>query len=375
VLPSRAANSVHVALQCDALARAGAELTLYARRTVDRRSSLVPALADAYGVDASAWRLVTYHSAIHRADTMRTAALAVADMARQPRPDAILSRNLYGAFVLAVLERHPIIFEMHQIERGFRLRMQQAVMRQPGVVTVAISDAIARHLATDHGVPPERIRVLHDAAPGGMQSIPRRDRRRTMSELVPEARGDWTTTCAYFGQLYPGRGIEIIEAMAAARPRAAFLVFGGNESDLETRRASNRSPNLHFLGHRPHGFVRRAMAAADILLMPYQSRVSIGSGEHDTAQWMSPMKMFEYLGSGVPIISSDLPVLREILSHECNALLVPPADIDAWLAALDRLTTDVTLAERIGERGHADYLERHTWDHRANRLLAIANGR
>jgi glycosyltransferase involved in cell wall biosynthesis len=109
--------------------------------------------------------------------------------------------------------------------------------------------------------------------------------------------------------------------------------------------------------------------------MPYQSRVSIGSGEHDTAQWMSPMKMFEYLGSGVPIISSDLPVLREILSHECNALLVPPADIDAWLAALDRLTTDVTLAERIGERGHADYLERHTWDHRANRLLAIANGR
>ena len=373
VLPSRSANSVHVVWQCDALARAGVELTLYARRTVPARTDLVPALEKAYGVDAANWRLVSYHSSVNRAETARTAALAVADMAARPRPDVVLSRNLYAAFVLAVIERRPLIFEMHQIERGFRLRMQDAIMARPWVATVAISDALARHLRDNRGIARDRIRVLHDAAPRGMQSVPPAARRMVMAELVPETRGDWVATCAYFGHLYPGRGIEIIEQMAAARPRVCFLVIGGTEADIERRRASNSRSNLFFLGHRSHSFARGAMAAADVLLMPYQTRVSIGLGEHDTAQWMSPMKMFEYLASGAPIISSDLPVLREVLAHERNALLVPPDSAPAWVAALDRLITHPQLAARLGATGHAEYLERHTWDHRARRLLAIAS--
>lgn len=372
VLPSRSANSVHVVWQCDALARAGADLTLYARRSVPHPGDLPDALSSAYGVDVGGWRLVSYHGTVNRAETARTAALAIVDMARRPRPDVILSRNLYAAFFLAVLDRRPLIFEMHQTDVGFRLEMQQAIMRRPWVATVAISDALAAHLATRHRIPRSQIRVLHDAAPRGMQTVPAEARGSRMSELVPEAGGDWDARCAYFGHLYPGRGIEIIEAMAEARPRVAFLVFGGTEADLAQRRAANERPNLHFLGHRPHEFARRAMAAADVLLMPYQTRVSIGLGSHDTAQWMSPMKMFEYLASGVPIISSDLPVLKEVLEHERNALLVPPDRTEAWIAALDRLIAERDLARRIGQTGNADYLERHTWDHRARRLLAIA---
>jgi len=372
VLPSRSANSVHVMWQCDALVRAGAELTLYARRTVPDQTALISALESAYGVNATRWRLVSYHSKVNRAETARTAALAVGDMAVQPRPDVILSRNLYAAFFLAVIQRRPLIFEMHQIDHGFRLQMQRAIMSRPWVSTVAISEALARHLVAHHAIPRERIRVLHDAAPRGMQPVPADARRKAMSALVPEASGDWTATCAYFGHLYAGRGIEIIEEMATARPRVFFLVIGGTETDLERLRAANSRPNLFFLGHRPHGFARQAMAAADVLLMPYQTRVSIGLGDHDTAQWMSPMKMFEYLASGVPVISSDLPVLREVLDHDRNALLVPPDDVEGWVAALDRVIAEPDLARRLGAAGHSDYVERYTWDHRARALLAIA---
>lgn len=372
VLPSRAANALHVVWQCDALARAGTDLTLYAKRMLRDESALAPALASAYGVDASAWRLVSYYSRLNRADTFRSAALARVDIARIPRPDAILSRNLYAAFVLAVIERSPLIFEMHQLERGFRLHMQRAIMTRPWVTTVAISEALASHLIEHHGLSPARTRVLRDAAPRGMHPIAPDGRREKIGTLVAEARGDWSSICAYFGHLYAGRGIEIIEMMADARPSVAFLVFGGTDSDLAMRRTSNRRSNLYFLGHRPHDFARKAMAAADVLLMPYQTRVSIGVREHDTARWMSPMKMFEYLASGVPIISSDLPVLREVLEHGRNALLVPPDCPELWLAALDRLVADPKLARRLGEAGHAEYLERYTWDHRARQLLAIA---
>ena len=110
----------------------------------------------------------------------------------------------------------------------------------------------------------------------------------------------------------------------------------------------------------------------DVLLMPYQESVSIGVAGHDTARWMSPMKMFEYLGAGVPIISSDLPVLREVLLDGENSLLARPSDIDSWLAALDRVEDNPELAVRIGSNAHDQYERQHTWTCRAEKIIEAA---
>jgi glycosyltransferase involved in cell wall biosynthesis len=214
--------------------------------------------------------------------------------------------------------------------------------------------------------------VLHDAAPDGIVPLPVSARRPELSRIVNQCLEDWAATCAYFGHLYPGRGIDLIEAMAAARPKILFLVFGGNESDIQTRRQQCKLMNLHYGGHLPHRVAQQVMRCADVLLMPYQANVSIGLTGHDTARWMSPMKMFEYLAAGVPIISSDLPVLREVLRNGENCLLANPSHCDSWLDALDRLTTDHTLAEAIGRQGHADYVRRYTWTHRAKRIIQAA---
>lgn len=58
--------------------------------------------------------------------------------------------------------------------------------------------------------------------------------------------------CGYFGHLYPGRGIEIVEQLSRARPDCLFLVYGGTERDLDERRLGNRLGNLIFMGHVPH---------------------------------------------------------------------------------------------------------------------------
>jgi glycosyltransferase involved in cell wall biosynthesis len=110
----------------------------------------------------------------------------------------------------------------------------------------------------------------------------------------------------------------------------------------------------------------------DVLLMPYQKSVSIGVARQDTARWMSPMKMFEYMASGVPLVSSDLPVLREVLEEGRNALLVAPSDPQAWVAAVDRLAVDAGFAAHLGATAHANYREHHTWAARARRLLEAA---
>jgi glycosyltransferase involved in cell wall biosynthesis len=114
------------------------------------------------------------------------------------------------------------------------------------------------------------------------------------------------------------------------------------------------------------------MKAVDVLLMPYQQSVSIGVRGHDTARWMSPMKMFEYLASGTPVVSSDLTVLREVLRNGENALLVSPTAVDQWTTAVDRLLGDQAFAQQLGRAGHATYASGYTWTTRAQRILEAA---
>lgn len=373
LLPSRSANSVHVMHQCNGLVNAGAEITLYAKRTHPDVGELTEQLQKNYGVDARNWQLVTFHSEFSRADTLRIALMALRPVLRAPRCEIVLSRNLHAAWLLATAHR-PMLFETHQLEYGIRKKMQRWVMTRPWVRTIAISNCLVDCLEEHHALRLRDPLILHDAAPAGIARLLPEHRRQALAELLKTPANDlasWDAVCGYFGQLYSGRGIEIIEAMAAARPACLFLVFGGSESDVATRRI-NAPSNLRYMGHVPHPVSQNAQAAVDVLLMPYQESVSIGIQGHDTARWMSPMKMFEYLAAGVPIISSDLPVLREVLRDGENCLLAPPTNIDSWLAALDKIGRNPHLAERIVANAHAQYNAQHTWIRRSELILAAA---
>lgn len=101
--------------------------------------------------------------------------------------------------------------------------------------------------------------------------------------------------------------------------------------------------------------------------MPYQQRVAASSGG-DIAPYLSPMKAFEYLACGRAILCSDLPVLREIL-HPDNAILLPKDEVAAWVAALQRLQTDVELRQRLGAQARRE-ATRYSWEQRAANLLS-----
>lgn len=81
------------------------------------------------------------------------------------------------------------------------------------------------------------------------------------------------------------------------------------------------------------------------------------------------MKLFEYLGSGRPVILSDLPVLREVVRPEIDALMVPPEDPDALLRALRRLLDDPALGRQLATSARALMESDYTWGLRARRIL------
>ena len=107
----------------------------------------------------------------------------------------------------------------------------------------------------------------------------------------------------------------------------------------------------------------------DVLLMPYQKNVSIGQRDGDTGRWMSPMKMFEYMASGVPIIASKLPILEEVLLDRYNCLMAVPDDPVDWSNCLNCLLNKPDFAESIGNQAHKDYKAFYTWNRRAQEML------
>lgn len=160
--------------------------------------------------------------------------------------------------------------------------------------------------------------------------------------------------------------------MAKARPNILFLVYGGEPDDVIFRsQRNNKLQNIFFGGHIKHPKAQELMRCVDCLLMPYQLSVSIGGKGHDTGRWMSPMKMFEYMATGVPIISSDIPVLREVLRNGENAILVPHDDTLEWCNALDRLNENSNLADNIGRQAYYDYKKKYTWKVRAKKILSL----
>ena len=131
--------------------------------------------------------------------------------------------------------------------------------------------------------------------------------------------------------------------------------------------------NVNICGFVPNGKLHNYFAASDLLVMPYQKEVSVSSGMGSTSEWMSPMKMFEYMAARRPIISSDLPVLREVLRHEENAILIDPLDIEKWVQQIIRLRYNAELRQKLSQKAWEDVAEKYTWDKRVQNIFSKLN--
>jgi glycosyltransferase involved in cell wall biosynthesis len=258
----------------------------------------------------------------------------------------------------------PFIYEAHNAPtNALRYRIERKLFELPTFRRlVVISRALhEEYLSIFTNLSDENLLVAHDAA-----CLPDGADEEMYCEPRPSNPG--ALCVGYFGSLYPGKGIEVIKHLARLRPQHLFHVFGG-APDLIDKWSRDSSSAICFHGQIDHSRVQEYARGMDVLLLPNQLRVETSRGG-DIGRFTSPLKMFEYMASGRPIIASALDNLKEVLVHGQNALLVRPDDWHGWANALDQLAADSNLRETLARSALTLLRNEFTWDIRAKKVLA-----
>lgn len=359
-IPSTAANSINVMKMCQAFAKNSHEVILVAPNKNNK--SNVTDIFQYYGVQDNftvkklPWLKLKGKTYFY--------ALNAAFQAKSLQPDIVYSRFITATY-LSALFGLKAIYEAHMPAVDFgktESRLFKRLIRSNNLRRlVVISQPLRDYYLSQYSLAENRILVAHDGADPMMEDL-----------LQPPVTANSELQVGYLGQLYPGKGLELIIELARRCNRAKFHVIGGRQDDIDHwQNLVNDLDNIEFHGHLPHSQTQRALLQFDVVLAPYQRKVSTYSGGN-IAQWMSPLKIFEYMAAGRAIVCSDLPVLTEVLTDQKNALLCAPDDIQQWVTALKKLNEDKVLREKLGTTAQQDFLQHYTWQARAEKILDLS---
>ena len=149
-----------------------------------------------------------------------------------------------------------------------------------------------------------------------------------------------------------------------------FLIIGGLESDIKIYRdivARKNLENFKIVGFVSQSVVPLYLFAADALVIPYTSEMTIQGGTNATG-FTSPLKLFEFMASRRPIVATNLPTVSEILHDNINAVVVDPDSVDSLYQGIKGVLEDEALGTKIAVQAAAD-VERYTWEERVKKIL------
>jgi len=365
-IPSDTANSIQVMKACSVLTQLGHDITLIVPENRElgngNRESDAERLQATYGIKS------TFPIEWLSGSSRRLFTFASVRRALKYKPDLLYVWMPQSA-VFGLLARVPTIFEIHIQPSGLMGPLWHRTFAKihGRKRLVCITHAMQKTLRDDYHMTLPAADIV--IAPNGVElerfaslSAPEAARRSIGLREAP------TVLCA--GHLYAGRGADLFLALAESISAAHFVWVGGRPADVAEWSAKAQTlglTNVSFLGFVPNAELPNYLAAADILLMPYARSILGSSGIADSAAVASPMKMFEYMAARRVIVTSDLPVIREVLD-ESSAVFCEPENVEMWASAIKSLLSDSAHCESLAANARKK-VEAYTWLKRAEKIL------
>ena len=289
--------------------------------------------------------------------------------ARKEAADLYLTRDVTVAFWLLRLGLSTVL-ESHTMPKYGQRWLLRRMVGHPKLRLIIPLTSFLKESYAELGFDQGRLAVFPDGVDLSLfNNLPDKAECRRQLDLS----GD-LPIIGYIGQFQTmgsEKGIpQLIEAMAhlpSVNGKVPLLLcvggpMGAVRDYLERADAAGIPRKmLRFVDRVPNSEVPRVMKACDICTIPWP-------WTEFSAYYTSPLKLFEYMAAGVPIVASDLPSMREILRHDENAWLVQPGDPSALAEGITTLLSDRNLAERLAEKARQD-VKRYTWEARAAQII------
>lgn len=249
----------------------------------------------------------------------------------------------------------PFVMEIHGSKRHGIL-LNRMFARARAILT--INTIIKRTLIANFNIPPEKI-IVH---PNGIdiESFSRpvdRDAWRAMWGIAPG-----TPLALYVGKCYDWKGMEIFTEAFRKLPEVAFAFVGCTKKEFETvTREQCEYTNIRFFGERPYTEMPQWMKSADILLV-------IGTKKNAYSyEQTSPMKLFEYMATGVPILAAGTPAIRDAVSPQ-DVFFYEPDDSESFVENIKTVLHDASHARLTAQHAQRS-AKKFSWENRARLIL------
>lgn len=282
---------------------------------------------------------------------------------RTDKQDIFYTRDEYLLPLLQIFNKRSV-WEAHSLPQNIKYYIRFFKKCHKIIV---LTEKIKRDLV-DLGIGSDDILVAPDAVDLDIfdVEISREEARKKMSLPIDKIILGYTGT---FNTKGMGKGLGgILKSLTHITQDVLFVAIGGSQEDIkyyQTRAVEMNVVNkVLFLEKISQQDLAVYQKAFDILLMPYPNKKHY-------AYYMSPLKMFEYMASQRPIISSDLPSIREIL-NENNAIFCQPDNPQDLAEKIIYIISNVEIGKQISQQAYQN-VKNHTWQKRAKNIINSFN--
>ena len=345
--------SVHIQEVVREYRRRGHDVTVYATR---RGSDVPDDLAELRIVDVP----ITTRDEEERERAQQAASASVSDMVRAGGYDLVYERYSLFSTVIAecgvpgILEVNaPLIDEQrtHRVlvdEQAADAALQEQV--QAALATICVSDPVRDWVIART----EGTRVF--TVPNGVN----------VHRITPQPESPGAPVVTFVGTLKPWHGVDVLlRARAQAHKDWKLRIIGDGpvRAELDDL-ARSLGIDVDFRGAVAPDAIPQHMAGTAIGVAPYPAM------DTDSDQYFSPLKVYEYMAAGLPVVASRVGQLPEIMGE--SAYLVPPSDPEALAEALDALVANPVERARVGSDNRRQAEREHSWTGTVDHILAHA---
>ena len=345
--------SVHIQEVVREYRRRGHDVTVYATR---RGTDVPDDLAELRVVDVP----ITTRDEEERERAQQAASASVSDMVRAGGYDLVYERYSLFSTVIAecgvpgILEVNaPLIDEQrtHRVlvdEQAADAALQEQV--QAALATICVSDPVRDWVIART----EGTRVF--TVPNGVN----------VHRITPQPESPGAPVVTFVGTLKPWHGVDVLlRARAQAHKDWQLRIIGDGPMRAELDDlARSLGIDVDFRGTVAPDAIPQHMAGTAIGVAPYPAM------DTDSDQYFSPLKVYEYMAAGLPVVASRVGQLPEIMGE--SAYLVPPSDPEALAAALDALVANPVERARVGSDNRRQAEREHSWTGTVDHILAHA---